>query len=112
MMASIRRTPWLMPFIMGTLGLSVLALIQTYLSRWPARDRLCHPIFERLFAFSDNWGAAVQILVVLLVCAVPACRRAGANLAVAMSEHPKRTAGATFLVLALCARFAYHATAF
>jgi hypothetical protein len=112
MTANIRRTPWLVPFILGTLGLSVLALVQTYLSRWPGVDRLAHPIFERLFAFSDDRGAAVPILIVLLVCALPAIRRSGANLALVMSAHPRMTAGVTFVVLALGARFAYHATAF
>jgi hypothetical protein len=112
MTASSRRTPWLIFFILGTLGISVLALVQTYISGWPVRDPLRFPIFDRLFAFSDDFGAAVQILIVLLACAVPVLRRAGANLAVAMGEHPGRTAGVTFVVLALGAYFAYHATPF
>jgi hypothetical protein len=111
MSESIRRPPRLVYFVIGTLLISALALFQTYLSRWPGRDRLFQPIFDRLFGFSDNVAAAVQILVVLVVCAVPALRRAGARLAAAMGENPRWTAGATFVVLALGARFAYHATA-
>ncbi len=112
MTETIRRPPRLVYFVIGTMGISEFGLLQTYLSRWPGRDRLFHPIFERLFGFTDNVAAAVQILVVLVVCAVPALRRAGARLATAMGENPRWTAGATFVVLALGARFAYHATAF
>ncbi|MFI4891526.1 MAG: hypothetical protein ACHQIL_13430 [Steroidobacterales bacterium] len=112
MIAKTLRTSRLLYFVIGTLAVSVLALIQTYLSRWPGRGRLYYPIFDRLFTYTDNRGAAVEILVVLLACAVPAIRRAGARLAVAMGANPGWTAGATFVVVALGARFAYHATPF
>lgn len=110
MIATILRTPRLMLFVIGTLSLSILALLETYLDRLPGRDRLWHPMFDRLFAFTDNWGSALEILIVLLVCAVPTIRRAGARLAIALGENPGLTAMIAFAILVLGARFAYHAT--
>ena len=98
--------------VVATLALSTLALLETWITRWPGKDRLDYPIFDRLFVFTDNWGAALEILVVLLVCAVPQLRRAGARLAVTLGENPRTTAAIAFAALSVGARFVYHASPF
>jgi hypothetical protein len=97
-------------FIAGTLSLSLLALLETLISRWPGRDRLYYPIFDQLFMYTDNWGAALEALIVALVLSVPALRRQGSRVAATLGDHPRRTAALTFVLAALCARIAYHAT--
>ncbi len=111
-MNSPRRAPAWTQFAAGTAAISAAAWVATQIGRGIPHDRLEYPIFERLFAFGDNWAALLEVGIVLLVWAVPGIRRAGARLAIAMGDHPRRTAFATFCVAALGARFVYHASPF
>ena len=108
---SARRLPPASLFALATLAVSAAAWLATWLARWPHRERLAHPMFDRLFAFYDNWGAALAVAIVLLVWCSPALRRSGGRLARLLGERPGATALVTLLVLALGARFAYHAHA-
>ena len=98
-------------FALATIALTAAAWLETWLARWPGRGPLDHPMFERLFAFYDNWGAVLAIAIVVLVWCSPALRRWGQQLARAMGEQPLPTALITFVILAFGARFAYHAHA-
>ncbi len=98
-----------MQFAAATAALSAAAGIATFVSRLPGHARLEYPMFRRLFAFTDDRGALLELGLVLLVWALPAVRRAGVRLAGALGEHPHRAALATFAVLAAGARFAYDA---
>lgn len=96
-------------FALATASVCVLAWLETWLSRIPGRDRLFHPMFERLFAYDDGVGAQLSIVTVLLVVLFPAVRRCGERLAGTLGERPLAAAAITFVVLALGARFVYHA---
>jgi hypothetical protein len=112
MIDRLRRAPLVITFAVATAGLSAAAWLQTYLcglSGWPS---IYYDIFDRLFIFTDDWGAAFQVGVVLLVAISPALRNAGAALARALGERPVATAVAAFVVFALGAKIAYHATPF
>jgi hypothetical protein len=108
----LRRAPPILPFAVATGTVSAFACLQTWLAGRPGQSPLDLDIFERLFVFTDDWGAALQFAIVLLVAAIPQIRALGARLALAIAERPIATAAAAALVFAIGARLAYHATPF
>jgi len=108
----IRRATPAGKFAIATTALSAAAWLQTFLcglSGHPATD---YVIFDRLFIFTDDWGAAFQVGIVLLVALAPPVRTAGVALARAVGERPVATAVAACVVFVLGAKFAYHTTPF
>lgn len=96
-------------FAIATALITAAAWLETYLVRWPCCSRLEHRMFERLFSFYDNWGAACALVIVLLVWLIPWLRSAGERLADVLGRYPWHAALLTFVVLALGSRFAYEA---
>jgi len=111
-MRELRRVPPCLLFAIATVSLSALACLQTTLARRAGEPALDYPMFERLFLFTDDWGAALQVLIVLLVAVSREVRRFGARLALAIAARPIATAAACVVVFALGAKLIYHATPF
>jgi len=111
-MKSLRHAPASSVFALATGGLGALACLQTYLTGRSGLPPLDYAIFERLFIFTDDWGAVLQVAIVLLVAASPGVRAGGARLALAIADRPMATAMAAVVVFATGARFIYHATPF
>jgi hypothetical protein len=109
-MRSLRCAPT-SKFAIATAGLGALACLQTFLSGRTGQP-LDYAIFDRLFIFTDDWGAALQVGIVLLVAASRYVRVSGAQLALAITERPIATAAAALVVFAIGAKFVYHATPF
>jgi len=111
-MRSLRYAPASLPFALATGGLGALAWLQTYLAGRAGKPPLDYAIFDRLFIFTDDWGAALQVGIVLLVAASPGVRAYGARLALAIADRPMATAVVAGLVFAIGAKWIYHATPF
>ena len=107
-----RRVPPIGPFVLAAGTLSAGGWLQTYLTGRSAAPTLDLAIFARLFVFTDDWGAALQLVIMLLVAASPQVRAGGARLALAMADRPVATALASVVVFALGATLCYHATPF
>lgn len=97
-------------FAIGTAGLSALAWLETFVSGRAQHDRLAYSIFDRLFIYTDNWGAALEVAIVVVVCLMPRLRAAGARLAVLLGERPRYAAAIACAVLAIAARTVYRDT--
>jgi len=96
-----RPAPQILPFALATGAVSAAACLQSYLTRRSGGAELDMAIFARLFAFTDDWGAALQVLIVLLVAVSPPVRSYGARLALAIADRPWATAVAAVAVFAL-----------
>jgi hypothetical protein len=99
-------------FVAATFALTGLAWFATELARVPGRDRLDYRIFDRLFVFTDRWGALVEIFILVLVFTIPALRQAGIRCVTLFAEHPRTVASVSLLVLAALALIGYRATPF
>jgi hypothetical protein len=93
-------------------ALSAAAWLETFVTGLSGHPPLDYPIFDRLFIFTDDWGAALQVAIVVLVAVSCRIRSLGARAAVAIANRPLVTATAAFLVFAFGAKFVYHATPF
>jgi hypothetical protein len=111
-MRSLRHAPSSLLFALATGSLGALAWLQTYLAGRSGRPPLDYAIFDRLFIFTDDWAAALQVGIVLLVAASPGVRAHGARLALAIADRPKTTAVTALVVFAIGAKWIYHATPF
>jgi hypothetical protein len=111
-MTEARHAPPITSFALATGAVSAAACLQTYLTRRAGGAELDLAIFERLFAYTDGWGAALQLLIVVLVALSPRVRAYGARLALAIAERPVATAAAAVVVFAFGAKLAYHAIPF
>jgi hypothetical protein len=96
-------------FAILTAVIGLLAFLETHLARWPGRPRLDHPMFERLFAYDDHVAAGASLALLALVALVRPLRAVGARWAHVLGARPGAVALLTFVLLALAARFVYHA---
>jgi len=112
MIDAIRRASPVGRFAIASAALSAAAWLQTRLCGLAGHPSIDYPIFERLFIFTDDWGAAFQVGIVVLVALFRPVRSAGAALADAMGARPVATAIGAFVVFALGAKVAYHSTPF
>jgi hypothetical protein len=101
-----------MQFVMAVGALSAAAWLETFVTGLSGHPPLDYQIFDRLFIFTDDWGAALQVAIVVLVAVSRRVRSLGARVAVAIAERPFVTAIVAFVVFAGGAKFAYHATPF
>jgi hypothetical protein len=111
-MISLRRAARPVQFAVAVGALSSLAWLQTFVTGLAGRAPRDYPIFDRLFIFTDDWGAALQVAIVVLVAASGRIRSLGARLAAAIADRPIATATVAFVVFACGAKFVYHAMPF
>jgi len=97
-------------FALATAVVSAIAWLEILFSGRAQNDRLAYSIFDRLYIFTDDWGAAFEVAIVLLVCLAPPLRAAGARLATWLGARPGYAATITFVVLAIAARTVYRDT--
>ena len=97
-------------FAFATAVVSAIAWLEILFSSRAQNDRLAYSIFDRLYIFTDDWGAAFEVAIVLLVCLAPPLRAAGARLATWLGARPGYAATITFVVLAIGARTVYRDT--
>jgi hypothetical protein len=108
----VRETKVARNYLIAIVCLSIGAWLQTRLVHGSGHARLDFLIFNRLFAFTDDWGAAIQLATIALAFTFAALRRIGTDLASAMARQPYRVAAITLAVCAIGSRFAYRATPF